>query len=92
MERCKTCKHWAPLPDETLTLRGAGHCTAALPIWEATEEAGPEGQENWYNEDTRLRLKPACAGVLAVVEDGSQYMARLVTMPDFGCVQHEARE
>ena len=86
MERCKTCKHWTPEgADDYGTLLGGGECGKAPQIWDVTEQVDQDG-DNWNG--TRM-LKREHAAVLAVVEDGSAYKARLVTMPDFGCVQHE---
>ena len=34
-------------------------------------------------------LKPEYANDLAFARDGDQYVAELITLPDFGCVQHE---
>ena len=84
MNRCKTCKHWAPIdPNERIAfITGSGECQNTPEIWEVTERLE-------IDDYTRRHLKPAHAAVLAVVEDGSSYRARLVTMPDFGCVQHE---
>ena len=86
MNRCKTCKHWTPeKPEEPYTLRGAGECGKAPQMWDVTDRVGQE--DGWTY--TKV-LKPEHAAVLAIVEDGSAYRARLVTMPGFGCVQHEA--
>lgn len=86
MERCKTCKHWAPEdPKEYGSLLGGGACNKVPQVWDVTDEFGEEDDWNYGGR----RLKPEHAAVLAVVEDGSAYRARLVTMPDFGCVQHE---
>lgn len=85
MERCKTCKHWTPEdPQEGGALLGGGECRKAPQVWDVADDV--EGPEEWI---TNCRLKPEHAAVLAVVQDGSAYRARLVTMPDFGCVQHD---
>lgn len=85
LARCKTCEHWVPAPKgERQTLRGAGECMKAPQIWDATDVHEEDDGFTEYRT-----LKPEHAAVLAVVEDGSAYRARLVTMPDFGCVQHE---
>lgn len=82
MERCKTCKHWDRVKEgEYGSLPGSGACRAAVPIWEATEDAPPD-------YETR-QLLPEHAGLLCMVADGSQYAAHLITMADFGCVMHE---
>ena len=87
MERCKKCKHWAPEGDEYGSLRGAGECRKAPQMWDVTDRLEDES-EPW---DEYKVLKPEHATVLAIVEDGSAYKARLVTMPDFGCVQWAAK-
>jgi hypothetical protein len=88
MERCKTCKHWeAYRDDEVGALRGAGICHAAKELWQSSESED-DPRDEWM---TYRRLKPEAAGVLSFVQDGSNYMARLVTMPNFGCVQHAER-
>ena len=82
MERCKTCKHWDKVKDgEYGALPGSGGCKAARQIWDVTERS---------DDDDNLRLLPEHAGLLCMVVDGSQYLAELITMPDFGCVMHEA--
>ena len=82
MNRCKTCKHWqAVKPGSYMQLEGAGGCSKAPQIWEVTEGDDFTGVR---------KLKKEHAAILAVVEDGSAYHAQLVTMPDFGCVQHES--
>lgn len=87
MERCKTCKHWTPEdPDEYGSLLGAGECGKAPQVWDVAEVIDADEDPNWCRV-----LKPEHAAVLAVVEDGSSYKARLITMPDFGCVQYEQR-
>lgn len=85
MDRCRTCKHWQPEnPNESGSLLGGGECMNAPQIWDVTEEV--EKPCGW---SSNLKLRREHAAVLAVVEDGSAYKARLVTMPDFGCVQHK---
>lgn len=87
MDRCKTCKHWeAYKDDEEYALRGAGICHAAKKLWNLSESEQDINNDWLYYR----KLKPEAAGVLSFVQDGSNYMAELVTMPDFGCVQHEA--
>ena len=84
MNRCKTCTHWTPVnPTEWGALRGAGECTAVRAMHDVTERREDDQGEH-------LALEPEHAALLAVVADGSGYKAELITMPDFGCVQHEA--
>ena len=85
MKRCATCKHWEPYKDdEYLILRGSGICHAAKELWESSEPQ-EDPSDDWLAYRV---LKPEAAGVLSFVQDGSNYMAKLVTMPNFGCVQH----
>ena len=87
MNRCNNCKHWVPEnPAEYLSMAGFGECQKAPQIWDVTYRPDEE-----LDFEGPLRLKPEHAAVLAVVEDGSAYKARLVTAPDFGCVQHCGR-
>lgn len=83
--RCKTCRHWSRFSDDEFgALDGAGKCEKTPQLWDVAEQYD---SGHW---EPRMRLLPQHAGVLAAAEDGSGYSARLVTMPDFGCVQHEA--
>ena len=84
MERCKTCKHWeAYKADEWGVLKGAGICHAAREIWKVTEDVQIPDSPGYH-----LALLPDNADTRSMVMDGSHYSAKLVTMPDFGCVQH----
>ena len=81
MERCRTCKHWVQVdPTEYGVLIGSGNCTKVPQIWDVSD---------LDFSGAVFKLKPEHAAVLAVVEDADEFYARLVTMPDFGCVQHE---
>lgn len=85
MNHCKTCKHWAPEGSDFGDMRGAGECNNTPAMHLVTDyHPDPLDETNQYKA-----LRPEHAAVLAMVEDGSAYYARLVTMPDFGCVQHE---
>lgn len=85
LPRCITCIHWDPYKsDHYYHLKNSGKCLAARQIWDVTESIDdPE-----TNEETRV-LSDGHAGLLAMVEDGSGYSASLITMQDFGCVQHK---
>lgn len=83
--RCKTCKHWAPEdPKRFGAFIGSGECGKVPQMWDVTEECRTEAGSKPIQ-----RLKKEHAAVLAIVDDSSQYEAWLVTMADFGCVQHE---
>lgn len=87
LPRCMTCTHWEPFAgDEYYRLKNSGKCLAARQIWDVTDsEDDPD-----TGEEIRVLL-PEHAGLLAVVEDGSSYSASLITMIDFGCVQHKGK-
>lgn len=88
MNRCKTCKHWEPYqPDEYGAWRGAGICHKVPHIVDVADKK-PDQNDDWLEY---LELKPEHAGVIAAAQDGSGYRASLLTMPDFGCVQYEAK-
>lgn len=75
MDRCKPCKHWLPEGDDCGALRGAGECRKAPQMWDVTKNCA-EDCAKWNKYKV---LKPEHAAVLAIVEDGSAYRARLVT-------------
>lgn len=84
MEKCKSCKHWSlPTDDwegERYERNGVRPCLKAGLWWE---------QSYWTPEgDYRARKDPS---LLMYVQDGSDYMASLLTDPEFGCVHHEPR-
>ena len=78
MERCETCQHWQRNEHETGSEFGLGRCKAAPMFWDATD---------WDEECNRVLIQKY-AGTKAFVQDGSDYSAKLLTKPDFGCVMH----
>ena len=79
--KCKDCKFWEKPDDEYRgDVPGVGICDAVVEYWDAGE----------WNSDGYRQLKSKHAGKLAFVQDGSDYMAQLKTMPEFGCVQFES--
>jgi hypothetical protein len=83
---CKTCTHWQPQTeaDAVRLTVPAGYCGAIPPIWDVTKRK--------YNSDGQqdaLSPNPGTTLPLAMAEDGEQYIARLVTLPEFGCVLHK---
>ena len=80
---CSTCKHWDPPHSVCGELPGSGTCKFTPQLWDATEWG-----DSQFGETVRIR-NPKYARRLAFVQDGSDYPARLVTMAEFGCVQHE---
>ena len=82
MNNCKTCKHWQKRNEyETGHSQGFGKCAAALMLLDCTE---------WRDDVDERVFKKEYEGHKAFVQDGSDYRADLLTMPDFGCVLHEA--
>jgi len=83
---CKTCAHWRPQDDSDAVRLSvpAGYCGAVVPIWSVTDRT--------YNCDGKQDTRTPNPGVdlpLAMAEDGEEYIARLVTLPEFGCVLHK---
>jgi len=81
MKLCKTCKYWERSKSSCGEIPGIGKCRAVVMVWSATE---------WSDTKDSRVLKLEHAAKLAFVRDGSDYYAELQTLPDFGCVQHEA--
>ena len=79
-KKCETCKFW----DNPKQCREAefvtGECRRVKMYWDATE---------WNLDGDGRRLSADAATDLAFVQDASDYSAYLITLPQFGCVQHE---
>lgn len=83
MKTCETCKHWKQPEKWTPGYRlGLGRCQNIPMFWDATE---------WDKEGSRKFLDQY-KDTKAFAQDGSDYMAYLLTRPDFGCVSHEEAE
>lgn len=84
MTTCNTCKHWGSDRD-LQEVPGVRSCTAVPMYWEVTD---------WGDKsnDYKRTLKPEYANTKAFVQDGSDYSATLLTLPDFGCVMHQPKE
>lgn len=94
--RCDGCKYWNlkeghtpnPNPDwprEEDVRPTVGLCEKAQPYWETTE---------WRPRDQGgpVRVsKPEFEGLKMFVQDGSDYVATLLTTADFFCAHHEPR-
>ncbi len=81
MATCNKCKHWELAGKcESGHSVGLGRCTAVPLLWDATEWA--------YDGDSRV-LTNEYKNTKAFAQDGSDYRAHLLTMPDFGCVSHQ---
>lgn len=78
MKTCKTCKHWKETETEYIDFT-AGKCTKAKLFWDYTK---------WNDDYTRRTLSAEAKNELSFVQDDSDYYAELITLPEFGCVQH----
>jgi len=76
MNRCKNCKHWGESERAQYRI-----CRIAC-----SRDGDPMRD---VGDDYDLLPND---GALAFALDGSEYSARLITAPDFGCVQWEACE
>jgi hypothetical protein len=84
MKLCNTCKYWEQ-SKQNREINNVGNCNAVVMYWEATD---------WVRnseDDVSLQLKEPYKHKLAFVQDGSDYAASLLTLPTFGCVQHEEK-
>ncbi len=76
---CNKCKWWEKNENGGYKTKiNLGECRRAKPFWEQTEWNGDE------YEFERV-LKPECANDLFFVQDGSDYMATLLTRSNFSC-------
>ena len=84
MNTCETCKHWRSLDTGHSIVPNIGECTFVVQYWDATDW-------DWDNDDSPRALREEYKDRLAFTQDGSDYRADLLTLPNFGCVQHEAK-
>lgn len=82
---CSDCKFWKEhkhydVPPNTR------QCTRAVQAWDATGFAKDGDGEDDY---TKVVLLPEYADRKMFTRDGSQYVAYLLTMPDFHCSEHQ---
>ena len=90
MGNCKGCKHWREGGDEEFTkLVGAGTCSRVKQFWDSTEWQRVDDEEGLTDE---VRRVAKATEDLAFVQDGSDYSATLITLPDFGCVMFEGEK
>lgn len=79
--RCDECKHWDK--DDEDRIAGLGYCRRAHAFWDRSE---------WRDEDdgTYHRvLLPEAAGDMMFCQDGSDYLAFLITKAQFYCAHFE---
>ena len=94
--RCDGCNHWDTKevqPEWDADAIGFHKCKAVRERWEIQDEASKDlewdsGEGNAFSKSRADALKAS----RAYVQDGSQYMADLVTGPDFFCALHELKE
>lgn len=91
MTTCESCANWAEEHHAAWDVSGTGMrvCQGVKERWTITDnvERAPEGtadSDETYNEYAK-RKGAALLAAGAFVEDGSEYMAQLVTAPGFSC-------
>lgn len=96
--RCDQCKHWKRASEDNRIgweAQGAefGECTAVRPRWVITDDIPSPWMQGEPSKDALKAYEDAKTAALkaarAYVQDGSDYVADLVTGPDFGCVLFE---
>ena len=83
--RCATCRFWGVREHDDWESRdiGARLCEYAEEIWRVT---------TWSEDANKQVLLPEYVDHLAFTQDGSGYVAYLLTKADFGCVAHQAAD
>lgn len=96
-KRCETCKHWKPNDEWDVEAGGLRACDRVVPKWIVEDRVPEELRDARYGgaDDAEDAAYKAAADKVfseagAVVNDGSQFRAELLTRPDFGCTLHEA--
>lgn len=74
MKTCKTCQHWGEYS------KALGRCKKIPLHYDAFE---------WRADSDNLVVKEKYKDVKAFAQDGSDYIAFLLTQEDFMCVMHE---
>lgn len=95
MNRCETCKHWTESNQWDVKAGGLRECGAVQPKWvveDQVPEALQKGRYGFEGDGAQAAYETASTEcfkkAMAVVNDGSQYIAVLLTRPEFGCVLH----
>lgn len=83
MNSCETCTHWQSPPDPW------NYTNICRDRDKDLEPTGPEYVKECQNGKLLFYERPQPDG--ACVVDGSQYAAKLLTGPKFGCVNWEGR-
>jgi hypothetical protein len=76
--RCDQCQHWAPPEEWEAKAAGFRRCLGVRERWKIEESVSSEK----YDHDREVA---ALRAARAYVEDGSEYMAQMMTAPDFFC-------
>lgn len=82
-EICKNCKYWSLTNDYPIANTQIGKCKKVKMFWDSTE---------WTDEETEdfstiRRIKKENENDKAFAQDGSDYIAYLLTLEKFGCNQ-----
>lgn len=83
MGNCENCKFWDTTEQYPVSKTIVGECKRVKMFWDCTEWKELE------NEEYGRVLSEDCKNDKAFVQDGSDYIAKLITLEDFGCVQFE---
>lgn len=83
--RCDGCKHWDEDMGRQDYAGGVGVCRRAHAFWD---------RSRWQDTDDgdyRRVLLPEAANDMMFCQDGSDYVAVLLTKPEFFCAHHESK-
>ena len=85
--RCETCKHWGTSKNREDWVIPVKKCGAIPAMFEVfSDEFDDDG-----NLIEKRTLPEEYASAKAFAQDGECYHATVWTLPDFGCVMHEAK-
>lgn len=97
--KCATCNHWVALEEWDVVAGGLRRCKAVRQKWDVEDEVPETLRDGKYSDKGSTDPIDIAYGkaaedvfkkALAVVNDGSQYRADLLTRPEFGCILHSA--
>lgn len=95
---CKDCKHWSKniqdleeendyrMWNDSPRELGLGRCLKVPELWESYDWKKPDCDSISFTDEVIERND------LAFVKDGSDYLAELYTLPNFGCVMFSTKE
>lgn len=90
--RCDECKHWKFVANDwEAAAIGFGQCSGVRERWRITDEASDGIKWGDGESEYVKRRKDALKAAKAYVQDGSEYMANLLTAPDFFCALHTTK-